>query len=761
VLSNHTRLQRAISPIIRAMPSLLSELRRRNVLRVAAAYALVAWIIIEAGSVLLPTFGATESTFQAYVIFVLIGFFVAVILAWILQITPDGVRRDSEVDPSTTPKYRPKILMNYAIIGLLAVALGVSITFNVTGIREPRPAVVEQAGDKPAIAVLPFASLSSDPDNALFTDGIHGDILTKLANIGSCKVISRTSVMEYRDTTKNMRQIGEELDVGTIVQGSVQRIGDNVRINVQLVDTQTDINLWAQTYDRQLTAQNIFAIQSEISEAIALQLETTLTPAEQVRITATPTEDLRAYSAYISGRDNVYLRRLETLLKAREYFEQAIAFDPNYAAAYAGLAESILLLQNNHQVLSQDEAHEIARANLEKALELDPELADAYAIRGLLESKAWSQTRVGNGNIVAEAAFRRAIELNPNHASAYMWFASLRDTELRNEEAIELYQRSMELDPLGRIPYTNLPTLYAQRGQNRQAIRLWLDAIEIHPEWPTPYRYLGTHLLGMGRFDEALAWNIKSATLSDDPTSDLLNMRIYLEFGESDRAIKIMEDLPENHPFSSLAEGFILLVDSDYRNALDFFSAAIASDNGSNALPFLLFMAAEVALLVDDLDKARQYTLMNQPILTADTELPIDQLTVAAVVRLAYIDQREGNKARARKLLQAALPVVRELPRLGMVGQGVLEVQILALLGREEDAFVALRELVDEGFRGSLTSNVWRLDEDPFLTLLRDDPRFTGVLDEISEAVEMMHDRVLQAERNGDWDSLRALAEII
>jgi len=743
------------------MPSFLSELRRRNVLRVAAAYALVAWIIIEAGSVLLPTFGATEKAFQAYVIFVLVGFFVAVILAWIFQMTPEGVKRDSKIDRSATPDSRSKVLMNYFIIALLAVALGVSITFNVTGVRESAPAVVKQVGGKPAIAVLPFASLSSEPDNALFADGIHGDILTQLAIIGSCKVISRSSVMEYRDTTKNVRQIGEELDVGTVLQGSVQRVGDNVRINVQLVDAINDVNLWAETFDRQLTAQNIFAIQSEISEAIAVELQTTLTPAEQIRIAATPTKDLRAYSAYVSGRDNLYLRRLGSLLKAREFFEQAIAFDPQYAAAYAGLADTVLLLMINHQALPQDEAVAIASTNIDKALELDPDLADAYAARGLLETRIWSRTRVGNGNVAAEAAFRRAIELNPNHASAYMWFASLRDVEERDEEAIELYQRSLELDPLGRIPYTNLPTLYAQRGQNQQAIRLWLDAIEIHPEWPTPYRFLGTHLLGMGRFDEAFAWNVEAGALSDDPTADFLNVRIYLEFGEPDRAFSLMQNLPANHPFTSLMEGFALLVDGDYRIALDFFSAAIAGENNSGVLPFLTFMAAEVALLADDLDRAREYTLMNQPILTADTELQIDQFTVAAIISLAYIEQREGNTARAHELLQAALPVVQELPRLGMSGQGIREVQILALLDRKEDALVALRELVDEGFRGSVLSNIWRLDEDPFLALLRDDPRFTGILNEISASIAMMYDRVLQAESSGDWDSLRALAEII
>ena len=364
------------------MPSFYAELRRRNVLRVAAAYALVAWIIIEAGSVLLPTFGATEGVFQVYVIVVIIGFFVAVVLAWIFEITPEGVKRDRDVVQRDQVNARSKSTMNYLIIGLLAVALGVSITFNVTGLRNGEAPIEAAVAEKPAIAVLPFASLSSDSENLIFADGIHGDILTQLANIGSCKVISRSSVMEYRNTTKNVRQIGEELDVGSVLQGSVQRVGDNVRINVQLVDAKNDVNVWARTYDRQLTAQNIFNIQTEISGAIAAALETTLTPAEQVRMAAKPTSDLRAYSAYVSGRDELSLRRLETLRSARQHFRQAIDYDPGYAAAYAGLAESVLLLENNHQALPQAEAFAIVRANLQKALELDPDLADAYAVKG-------------------------------------------------------------------------------------------------------------------------------------------------------------------------------------------------------------------------------------------------------------------------------------------------------------------------------------------------------------------------------------------
>ena len=744
------------------MPSFFSELRRRNVLRVAAAYALVAWIIIEAGSVLLPTFGATEGVFQVYVIVVLVGFFVSVVLAWIFEITPEGVKRDRDVQPSPPGvTKKQKTAMNYLIIGLLVVALGVSITFNVTGIRNGEAPIEQVVAEKPAIAVLPFTSLSNEPDNVLFADGIHGDILTQLSSIGSCKVISRASVMEYRDTTKNVRQIGEELAVNSVLQGSVQRIGDNVRINVQLVDAENDINIWAQSYDRQLTAHNIFDIQSEISSAIAVALETTLTPAEQVRIAARPTADLRAYSAYVSGRDNLYLRRLEPLRRARGNFEQAIAYDPDYAAAYAGLAESVLLLENNHQDLPQAEAFEIARQNLEKALELDPNLADAYAVKGLLESKIWQETRIGRGNIEAEAAFRRAIELNPNHASAYMWFASLRDGEERDDEAIELFQRSMELDPLGRVPYTNLPTLYAQRGKNNEAIRLWLEAMQIHPEWPMPNQFLAQHLAGLGRLDEAMAWIERATELSADQTPAMFNIRLFVAFGDMDRAAELVQMLPEGHPFAKYVDGVLLLLDADFRGALDFFSAIIDVVEPGEANEFPAGVAAQVAILLGDLERAREFVFIDEPILREDTELQIDKFTIPSIVRLAYISQREGDAAYAQKLLTAALPVVREQPRLGRFGQGIQEVRILALLGRKEDALGALRSLIDDGFTEAVLTDLWSLEQDPFLASLRGDQRFDAMLDEVIDSLADMHERVLQAERTGDWDSLRARAEII
>ena len=252
------------------MTTFFEELKRRNVLRVAAAYGVVAWIIIEAGSVLLPTFGASESTFQTYVLVVLVGFLAALILSWIFEVTPEGVKLEKNVDRSESVTYQTGRKLNFAIIGLLIIALGISITLNITGVR------ISPTGDRLSIAVLPFESRSADADNENFADGIHDDLLTRLANISALKVISRTSVMEYRDSTKNIRQIAKELGVGTVLEGAVQRDGDNVRINAQLIDAATDKHLWAKTYDRQLSVQNIFAIQSDISEEIAIAtLETT------------------------------------------------------------------------------------------------------------------------------------------------------------------------------------------------------------------------------------------------------------------------------------------------------------------------------------------------------------------------------------------------------------------------------------------------------------------------------------------------------
>lgn len=729
------------------MRRFLSELRRRNVPRVAAAYALSAWIVIEAGSVLLPTFGAPERVFQAYVVAVIAGFVVAVVLSWLFEWTPEGVRLDRRTGVPAASPPRSHQRMNLAIIALLVVALAASITFNVQDV-EP--------GAHRSIAVLPFTSLSTNPENELFTVGIHDDLLTKLANISALKVISRTSVMGYRDTTKNLRQIGEELGVETVLEGSVQRIGDNVRVNVQLIDADTDRHLWADTYERKLTVRNIFTIQSDISEAVAAALQATLSPEEQARVAATPTSDLLAYRLYKEARENLDLRRLETLREAREQFREAIVLDPEYAEAHAGLAESTMLLWINHNDMSREQAVEATQSSLDRALALDPGLADAYAIRGLLKSTLWSHAMTGRENVEAEEAFRQAIALNPNHASAYMWFAGLRNSEERLDEAIELYQRSMELDPLGRIPYSNLPQIYSKKGRHGQAMELWLEAVRIHSEWPTLYQYIAVELWGLGRFDEAYAWHEKSMELATVPSVDGdLELAIFIDLGEFDRARAVLDRYPEGHLLRPAVGAFRLMLEEEYSEAADEFAALVEDDVLPG--PFFNALVSDSALLAGDLERAREYALLADPMLASDSANRINRRTARNAVKLAYIERKRGRGQLADEMLLEVLDVIRDLPRLGTFGYGIRDVQIYALLGRKEDALAAFRDALDEGFRGSLIFDGWPLIADPYLESIRDDPRFASMIDELDGYLAIMRDRLLEAEANDALDDLRGM----
>jgi len=742
--------------IIAPMTSFFSELKRRNVLRVAAAYAVIAWIIIEAGSVLLPTFGASESVFQIYVLVVIAGFLGSLVLSWVFELTSEGVRLEKNVDRTESDTTRSGRKLNFAIIGLLIVALGISITLNVTGIRDSDLAAVATV-DNLSLAVLPFESRSTDPDNQLFADGIHDDLLTRLANVRALKVISRTSVMEYRNTTKNLRQIAAELGVGTVLEGAVQRVGDDVRINAQLIDAYTDKHLWAKTYDRQFSMQNIFAIQSEISREIAGALRATLTTEEHSRLTHVPTENMGAYNLYMQGRSNLYKRRLETILQAREQFEQATELDPEYAAAFAGLADSVLLLFNNHAAISREEMITVAEAALDKALSLDPGLADAYASLGLMKHKIWEETRTGPENLEAEAAFLRAIELNPNHARAYMWFAGLRASQQEIDEAIELYHQSLRVDPLGRIPYLNLPGLYAQMGQNDEALDLYVKAVGIHPDWPSVYLNLSAHLQGLGRFDEAIAWGVRGQELSTDPLAGAAMIAAFAEFGDYDRARQFFADIPVDHPMHELGYGIEKIIDGDFSGAVAAFEDIVASSD--NPRQFMFDLIAGSAVLAGDFATAREHIERGHPEFAADTDPHIDLFNVASIIHYAFILQEQGEKKRAASLLAEALTAVRGLPRVGLAGHGIRDVQILALQGKSFDAIEALRDAIDEGFRGATFTNGWPLSLDPYLDSIRNKPEFRAMEREIDAAVVLMQERVLQAEASGNWDDLRALAD--
>jgi TolB-like protein len=460
--------------------SLIAELKRRNVFRVGVAYAIVAWLLVEVSSVFLPALRLPEWTLTLLVFLVVVGFPLALIFAWAFELTPEGIKPAKDVAPAESIRQLTGRKMDFAIIGLLAIALIFVVVDNYVLEAEPEKKEVT-AESAPAtepvvrgksIAVLPLANRSANEEDAFFVDGIHDDILTQISKIRALKVISRTSVMEYRNTTKNLKTIGQELGAATVLEGGVQRAGDRVRINVQLIDAATDEHLWADTYDRRLTAANIFAIQTEIATAIADALRAALSPEEQDRLATIPTENLAAYEAYLLGRQRLAKETNEAVAEAIAYFQQAIKRDPNFALAYVGLADAYTW-QSYQGGVPPEEGFAKAQVAVDKALALDGGLGEAYtSLAKILQERGDSEG--------AEATYQRALELNPNYAPAYYWYGFLLRFFLdRPEEALTLFRKAVELDPLSAATADQL----------------------------------GISLQGLGRFEEGLVW-FKRAILS-------------------------------------------------------------------------------------------------------------------------------------------------------------------------------------------------------------------------------------------------------
>ena len=541
------------------------------------------------------------------------------------------------------------------------------------------------------------------------------------------------------------------------MEGAVQRSGESVRITAQLIDASTDEHIWAKSYDRQLSMANLFAIQSEISGEITRAMKATLTNDEQLRIANIPTDSLAAYNLYTQGRDNLYTRRLETMQRAREQFEEAIVLDPNYAEAHAGLAESVLLLLNNHRAIEADDAFEISRNSLETALSLNPDLSDAHAAEGLLKHQMWQETRSGPGLEEAAACLVSALEINPNNASAYMWFAGVRASQRQIEEAIELYHESLRVDPLGKIPYANLPGLYAQRGQNDVALDLFIKAVQIHPDWPTAYQNLAGQLNALGRMDEALAWAIKGRELSTDPIGASSMVLAYVEFGEYDKAMDIFSSITPDHPLHEIGLSMNRALRGDYAGALEIIETSIEGVEKPGQIQ--LGLMTVFSGYTGDFEKARKFSELQNPEFAADANPEADEFNVASMIGYAFILQKLGENGRADALLESALTVVRTLPRIGLGGHGIRDVQILALQGKTLEALSAFRDAIDEGFRGTVAANGWPLAVDPFLDSLRDQPAFQAMTGEIDDALAQMQQRLTDAEQTGNWDELRGLIE--
>ncbi len=461
--------------------SFFDELKRRNVFRVGIAYAVSAWILLQVVDLVLENITAPAWIMQIFMLALAIGFPVALIFAWAFELTPDGVKLEKDVDRSQSISHVTGQKMNRHII----IALSIAVVFllvdrfipdtdtNVRPVVEVaettgQSAAVAESTDK-SIAVLPFVNMSSDPEQDYFADGISEEILNALAGVSELKVAGRTSSFAFKGRNEDLLEIGKVLRVNHILEGSVRKSGNRVRITAQLIKVDDGFHMWSETFDREL--DDIFVIQDEISAAILTQMKTQLLGEQQI---ATAPTDPRAYELYLLAKQRIYDRNKASLEMAEKLLIEATGIDPAYAPAYAQLGIAyILLADTNYGSMPDAIAKGKSKINLEKALQLDPDNAEALAGMGLYVYTYELDHEK------AIALLQRAVAINPSMINANTWLATQLDTIGNIQASFELRKQTFERDPLHAATFGNLQQAYTVLGQTEEAL-IMLDGLQAY-----------------------------------------------------------------------------------------------------------------------------------------------------------------------------------------------------------------------------------------------------------------------------------------
>ncbi|MFN2169004.1 MAG: tetratricopeptide repeat protein, partial [Anaerolineae bacterium] len=681
---------------------------------------------------------------------VLIGFPVVVLAAWVYELTPEGIKRERDVDRSRNITPRTGRMLDRIIIVVLVLALGYFVFdkfYGPVGVLGGRPAALERWDQRPvaeerkSIAVLPFTNMTGDPENEPFTLGMHDDLLTRLSRIAALKTTSRTTVMQYRDTTKAIPEIAEELEVGHILEGGVQRSGDRVRINLQLIDAGTDEHIWAEVYDRELTAENLFQVQADIAEAVAVALQATLLPAEQDALDARPTESLAAYDLYLLGRFEQQQRTEASLTRAVEYFERALEEDPDYALAYAGLAESWLLLMT-YGNLRGEEVFPKAKATIDRAMALEHESAEVWAAKGLLHWRA-------EENREALAALERAIELDMEYANAWVWYSQVLYRLRRYPERLEALEIAISLEPFSFPGNVLLGDAYSTRGRFEEARQHYQRARQTGGQTLSDPR---NWIIGTWFYSGELARAIVEAraVLERDPAN--IGAMDYLR-----HAYRMLGDYETAERWAGEAEQ--LLDVSEYR-----VMPLMAQGRFDEAIEHLLAERSKIKQAQPD---RFLYTLFWVSYLAGQQEAAESYLKewlghrggrmeiyptgswqwgtlLVADWLIRHGDNTPGGARRGRRMLEEIDAVLRQRLSEGYrhpntwFGIARLDAQ----RGRTDEAFRALDEAVSAGFRDL----DWLLRFQPDFRDLREDPRFDRLLARIETLLDQERTRLAGAE---------------
>jgi len=515
-----------------------SELKRRNVYKVAVAYAVVGWVIAQIATQIFPFLEIPNWVVRLVIVLIAIGFPIALVIAWAFEATPEGIKRTEMADAIPAAAGQKKHIWIYVVVIGAVFSVGLFFVGRYS-VRNTASAARAEAGTVPqkSIAVLPFDNLSRDPDNAFFAEGVQDEILTRLAKVADLKVIARTSTQKFKSAPENLPDIAKQLGALNVLEGSVQKVNDQVRVNVQLINALTNAHLWAEIYDRKLT--DIFAVESDIAKTIADTLQAKLTGSEKTAISKEPTANTEAYELYHKGRSLWGKRTADNIPKAIAFYEQAIARDPNYALAYAGLS-SAYILSPFYAGANRLEMSAKAKEAALTALRLDPNLAEAHAALG----KVLFFGEIDLAGAMRE--YKRAIELKPNDADAHHWFSNDILAALgRFDEAIAEGKRSVELDPLSVVINADLGETFYYAKRYDESVTQLRKTLEIDPTSFYTHYNLGIALQAKGDLPGAIAEYEKAKQLGDNTTVSTFYAAAKAQAGDKDAALRMLSELDE------------------------------------------------------------------------------------------------------------------------------------------------------------------------------------------------------------------------
>jgi len=487
--------------------SLFVELKRRNVIRMAGLYLVGAWLLTQVAGTVLPMFGAPDWLPRSVVIVLMLGLIPALVFSWVFELTPEGIRRDADVSPEQSIAPQTARRMDRLIIAVLLVALTffgfdklvlsprrdaalvVATTQAVTAKSAAGPAV-----DSHSIAVLPFVNMSGDAANEYFSDGISEEILNVLARTVGLQVAARTSSFSFKGKNEEVPDIARKLQVRMVLEGSVRKQDDRVRITAQLIDAQKGYHVWSQTYDRKLS--DIFAIQDEIAKAIGDELQVQIVGAPEAGKPSAGTRNLEAYDLYLRGIALWQMRRENELWQAADLIEKAVRVDPKFAQGYAGLALVYAIMGDYSTRMPYAETLARATDFSERALALDSSLPEPYAALGTVATKELRR-------VTADALLNRSIELRPSFATAYQWRGTLLMCNGDLAEGLASLERASALDPRSLIVAENHAFVLRTLGRDAEANSRCLRALEIDPGYPGCLEDVAIIALQSGDLDEA------------------------------------------------------------------------------------------------------------------------------------------------------------------------------------------------------------------------------------------------------------------